>query len=250
MRVRKLRGARVIRRIYSFFRVSFLAARSVLGTRRLAGVRRRSACGIIVLGRLSMSRRGACAPRRLYVIRKDGFMLAFVRRSDSFFGRVRATLGGGALGVQGHRSSFLLDIVLGDIVTDFVSVVSQVRSRLRSVRRSLLSPRAEDKLALRSVRPCQGSTHLVGGYVLPLGRRVDGLFRTSGMLLRGTGHPFFGSMGSRLRFMLRALSNYHSVVSTLMSLCLSGGSRQVGGVVGRLAVMSAVFVPLAFLTNV
>lgn len=239
-----------MRRIYRGFGISFLAVRSVLGSSRRAGVRRRSACGMIVLG-LLFSGSSNCMPRRVTVIRNKGCLLAFVRGRASFLGSVGATLRGGILGVHDQRSSFLLDIVLGDIVTDFVSVVSRLRSKLRSLRRRLLSPRRTSVLNVRGVRRCHHGFHMVGGYVLPLGRRVDGLLRpVSGSLLRGTDHPFFGSIGSRLRFMLRALSNYHSVVSTLMSVCLSGGSQQVGDVVGRLAIISAVFVPLAFLTKV
>lgn len=250
--MRNLGSARAVHRVYTRFRVSFLILRSVLGTSRPAGVRRRSGCVILVLGLFcpgARGRRGRLSRllrRRIYIVLKDGCILAFLRRRASFFSSVGTTLHGSMLGVHDHRASCLLDMLLGDVVAGCVSAVSSVSSTLRSLRRRLLAVASRGSVNVR-VRSLQHRCVLVGGSVLPLGRRCMGLLQTRGLLVRGMGHTFFGSIGSRLRFILRAVRVYHRALSSLISLCVSGGSLHVGSVVGHLAVMSAVFVPLAFL---
>lgn len=252
--MRKVGGARAIHRVYRRFRVGFLMLRSVLGTGRPAGVRRRSGCVMLVLGlfcptpgggRRSLSR---LRRRRMYVVLNAGCMLAFLRGRASFFSSMDATLHGSMLGVQNERDSCLLDMLLGDIVNGCASVMSSVSSTLRSLRRRLLAVDSKGSVNMR-VRSLHHRCVLVGGSVLPLGRRCVGLLHKRDALVRGVGHTFFGSMGSRLRFMLRAVRVYERALSSLMSLCVSGGSLEVGSVVGQLAVISAVFVPLAFLMN-
>lgn len=216
----------------------------------MIGVRRCSGRVLVMLGSSCCSAGVRVGSRRVDVLVAKGMIVDFARDGGPMFRGTCGTVRSSVLGVHQGGDKLLLTFLLGAVVTGLIRSTSGIRRVLRSVRRALLSVGGSRNGVKLLVRRHQGRCVIVHGGDRPLGRRFTGLLHARGKVVDSSVLPVCGSLSSRLRFVVRAARDYQRVVSSLISLCVSGGSLHVGTVVGHLAVMSAVFVPLAFLTNV
>ena len=251
IQVHGLKDTEEVRKVCQHFNIGFLTEQDILNSLHLTKIEEHDAYNVVILKLLSPSGESdEYQPQQLCVVQGENYLLTFTENDTDFFDEIYTAIKDNVLNIRSRSSDFLLSVILNSVMTNFMSIISEMEDRLEDLEERLLSPEMEDP-TIGDLHAYRRNYRLIKKCVLPLKEQITKLFHSgNSRLLHKANHPFFSDVNDHLQFVLQTLEGCRDLLEALVDMILSGNDRRMNGIMKQLTVVSTIFIPLTFLSGI
>lgn len=185
---------------------------------------------------------------QLCLVLGAGYVITFQERAGDFFEPLRARIRESVGRIRRLNADFLAYSLLDIIVDQYFSILERLGERIESVEDAVASrPRPE---TLRALHGLKRDLLFMRKAISPLKETVASLRHLTTPLIAKTTQPFLRDLQDHLEQVIDGIDTYHSLLADARATYLATQSNRTNTIMKVLAVFSAVFMPLTFITGV
>ncbi len=203
----------------------------------------------LVLKMLSWDTKGdSMENEQLSLVLGRNYVITFQERAGDFFDPLRQRIREGLGPARRQRADYLAYSILDLIVDHYFLVLEKLGERIERVE-DLVMTRPRQEL-LREIHDLKRAMLLVRKSVWPVKEVIASLRHVDSRLIARTTAPYLRDLQDHVEQVLEGVETYQNLLSDMLATYLSTLSNRTNTVMRVLAVFSAVFMPLTFLTGI
>jgi magnesium transporter len=176
------------------------------------------------------------------------YVVSFQERAGDFFDPLRKRIRDAVGRVRRLGPDFLAYSILDLVIDHYFLVLEKLGERVEGI---------EDTVLTRAGRETLGEIHRLKRDLLfmrravwPVKETITSLRHSDSPLLARATEPFLRDLQDHIEQVIEGLDAYHALLSDTLSVYLSTQSNRTNTIMKVLAVFSAVFMPLTFITGI
>ena len=138
---------------------------------------------------------------------------------------------------------------MNDLVTNFISVSSQIDNALEDLESELLLENNDHELSVE-IQTLRRRYLLLKRTVLPLKEQYSRLVRSESPLIHKTNRVFFNDLNDHLNYVAQNIEICRETLSSLVDLYISNNDLRMNSIMKSLTIVSTIFIPQTFLVGV
>ncbi len=250
IQVHGLRDTKLVQDICCHFGIEFLLTQDILNAEHLTKIEVHDRYNAVILKHLLPRTDGIYGVQQLCIVQGADFILTFTEMETDFFDDVYAALRNNVLKIRSRHSDYLLSVLLNSVMTNYMSVISQMEDELEDLEECFLSTKPEQQPGIDVIQLHRRNFRLIKKSVLPLKEQLGRLFYRESALLHKASRPFFNDVNDHLQFVLQTLEGCRDMLSSLVDLYLSNNDQRMNSIMKQLTIVSTIFIPLTFLAGI
>lgn len=183
------------------------------------------------------------------IVQGENFILTFMEYETPAFREIEKALRNNILKIRTRPSDYLLTVLLNDLVTNFISVSSQIDNALEDLESELLLENNDHELSVE-IQTLRRRYLLLKRTVLPLKEQYSRLVRSESPLIHKTNRVFFNDLNDHLNYVAQNIEICRETLSSLVDLYISNNDLRMNSIMKSLTIVSTIFIPLTFLVGV
>ncbi|MBK8018554.1 MAG: magnesium/cobalt transporter CorA [Betaproteobacteria bacterium] len=203
----------------------------------------------IVLKMLEWSKaRDAMDSEQLSIVLGAHYVISFQERAGDFFDPLRERIRGSVGRIRRQRSDFLAYCLLDLVIDHYFMVLERLGDRIERVDDAVMT--RPEPAVLREIHQLKRELLFMRKSVWPMKETIASLRHTDTMLIAKATQPFLRDLQDHIEQVIDGIEAYQDLLSDILATYLSTQSNRTNTIMKVLAVFSAVFMPLTFITGI
>lgn len=250
LQVHGLRDTKVVEEVCKYFSIDFLTTQDILNAKHLTKIEEKDNYNIVLVKQLIAVDEEEYEPQQLCIIQGEDFILTFSEKETDFFEEIYNAIENNVLKVRHRQTDFLLSVILNSVMTNYMSIISNMEDQLEEMEECLLTPNPDDDPGIEDIQQFRRNYRVIKNSVMPLKEQIGKLFHTENTLLHEANRPFFNDVNDHLQFVLQTLDGCRDMISSLVDMYLSNNDQRMNGIMKQLTIVSTIFIPLTFFAGI
>lgn len=185
---------------------------------------------------------------QLSLVLGPAYVISFQERAGDFFDPLRQRIRDGIGRIRRQRSDYLAYCLLDLVIDHYFLVLEKLGERVEQVEDAVMTrPRPE---TLRDIHQIKRDMLYMRKAVWPMKETIATLRHSESPLVSRQIQPFLRDLQDHIEQVIEGLDAYHALLSDTLATYLSTQSNRTNAIMKVLAVFSAVFMPLTFVTGI
>ena len=233
-----------IQSICTHFGINFLIMQDILNPNHPCKIEEYEKFNIVIAKYFDQDRES-----QVSIVQGENFILTFMEYETPAFREIEKALRNNILKIRTRPSDYLLTVLLNDLVTNFISVSSQIDNALEDLESELLLENSAHELSVE-IQTLRRRYLLLKRTVLPLKEQYSRLIHSDSTLIHKTNRAFFNDLNDHLNYVSQNIEICRETLSSLVDLYISNNDLRMNSIMKSLTIVSTIFIPLTFLVGV
>jgi magnesium transporter len=192
--------------------------------------------------------RGELDVEQLSLVLGGTYVITFQERAGDFFGPLRARLEDNVGRLRRSAADHLAYALLDLVIDHYFLAIEQLGSRIEAVDEQVMTRATPAQL--REIHALRREMIFVRKAVWPVKEVITTLRHLDTPLIQSQTDPFLADLQDHIEQVIEGVDAYQNLLANTLSTHLSQTANRTNAVMRVLAVFSAVFMPLTFITGI
>lgn len=255
LQVHGIKDIETIRDICRYFKIDFLVLQDILDTTNPTKVEIHDDYTVVILKLFKKIKSDdeldliELEPQQICLILGENYLLTFIECESEFFSNVNKAIKKDALKIRKRPSDYLLSVLIGNVITHYISIVTDIDERLEDLE-DVLFTATDNKDMGKHIQSLRREYMAMKKVVMPLKEQYLKLLRGENDLIHKSTRAFFNDVNDHILFVLQTVDICRETLASLVDLYISNNDLRMNEIMKRLTVVSTIFIPLTFLVGV
>ena len=255
IQIHGMKDTEMIREICTYFDADFLVLQDILDTNQPTKIEIHDDYTVIILKLFTQKTVDEelelieLEQQQICIITGKNYVLTFLENESSFFDSVYKAIKKDVLKIRSKTSDYLLSVLLGSIMANYISIVTDIDDQLEDLEEELLTISNNKDIGIQ-IQALRRQYMIVKKAVMPLKDQYVKLLRGENPLFHKATRAFFNDVNDHLQFVLQTIDICRETLSSLVDLYISNNDLRMNEIMKRLTVVSTIFIPLTFLVGI
>lgn len=251
IQVTGLQDTDILKEVFQQFSIDFLTRQDILNSDHLPKIEEHDRYNVIILKRLHKNKQDDYDPLHLCIIQGQTYIITFTEKESDIFNDIVSALHNDTLRIRQKQSDYLLSVIINEVISNYMSVITQMEDELEDLEESLIIPdSAKVPAGIESIQQFRKNYRIIKKSVFPLKEHFNKLFHTDNELFNESQRPFFNDINDHLLFVLQTMESCRDLITAIADLYLSQNEQRLNDIMKQLTIVSTIFIPLTFLAGI
>lgn len=250
IQVTGLQDTDIIKEVFQQFNIDFLTRQDILNPDHLPKIEEHEAYNVIILKRLYKSKSNDYESMHLCIIQGKSYLITFTEKESDVFKDIISALHNNTLKIRHKQSDYLLSVIINEVISNYMSVITQMEDELEDMEESLIIPNNALSLNIENIQQFRKNYRVIKKSIFPLKEHFNKLFHTDNELFNESQRPFFNDVNDHLLFVLQTMESCRDLITAIADLYLSRNEQRLNDIMKQLTIVSTIFIPLTFLAGI
>ncbi len=247
--VRGLTDVKRINAIMEHLGVSYLWRQDILNGRHMAKVETVSDMVLVLMNRLNGGRDGTMGKEHIALLLLKDTVVSFQESHDDHFREIRAAILGRQSVAVRHSADYLLNLLMSCIVDNYMNVLDAHREQWMDIEEELIDFNGQEGFNSR-IQRMRKDYLFIRRNIKPLQTQMQPLLMRQSDVLKPSNTPYFRDTNDHLMQVFQILDSLDGIIASVVDMYMATNDMRLNRIVGRLTVLSAVFIPLTFMAGI
>lgn len=252
LQVYGIKDTETIREICEHFEIDYLVLQDILNVNHPTKVEEHENYIVLILKLFHFNeteRESEMEQQQLCLIQGPNYVISFLEYDSPFFENISTAIQHNTLKIKERGSDYLLSVLLNNVMSNYVQIVSSIDDDLEDLEEELLHITNAKDIGIQ-IQALRKQYLQIKRAVLPLKDQYAKFLRADSLWIHKANRPFYNEVNDHLQFILQTIEICRETLSSLVDLYISNNDLKRNDIMTRLTVVSTIFIPLTFLVGV
>ncbi len=249
LQIHGLSNTETVRQICEHFEIDFLVLQDILNAGHPTKIEEHENYTVIILKIFNYHTQKDLDQQQVCFIQGNNYVLTFLEEETNFFDNITNAIRSNVLKIRTRQSDYLLSVLLNNVMTNYMHLVSTIDDDLEDLEEELLIIKNGDDIGMK-IQNRRRQYMIIKRTVMPLKEQYVKLLRADNNLIHKVNRAYFNDVNDHLQFVLQTIEICRETLSSLVDLYISNNDLRMNDIMKRLTIVSTIFIPLTFLAGV